>query len=126
MKFCYLLIIAIYNKICNNFSFFKIIKKTYSESFLNDGRYCAITTVLRHDEYCPIHTVPAVNAEIRTANNGKIRLESWQFQKRSIPYLRWLQYFNFPLPSEFHKYIFPPWPWNSIIIYPPPVQICHF
>lgn len=73
MKFCYLLIIAIYNKICNNFSFFKIIKKTYSESFLNDGRYCAITTVLRHDEYCPIHTVPAVNAEIRTANNGKIR-----------------------------------------------------
>ena len=54
MKFCYLLIIAIYNKICNNFSFFKIIKKTYSESFLNDGRYCAITTVLRHDEYCPI------------------------------------------------------------------------
>lgn len=80
MKFCYLLIIAIYNKICNNFSFFKIIKKTYSESFLNDGRYCAITTVLRHDEYCPIHTVPAVNAEIRTANNGKIR-----FEKLAIP-----------------------------------------
>lgn len=43
----------------------------------------------------------------------------WQFQKRSIPYHGWLQYFNFHLPSEFHKYIFPPWPWNSIIILPP-------
>lgn len=32
----------------------------------------------------------------------------WQFQKRSIPYHGWLQYFNFPLPSEFHKYIYSP------------------
>lgn len=88
MKFCYLLIIAIYNKICNNFSFFKIIKKTYSKSFLNDGRYCAITTVLRHDEYCPIHTVPAVNAEIRTANNGKIRFENLAIPEKIHTILR--------------------------------------
>lgn len=33
---------------------------------------------------------------------AKSDLRIWQFQKRSIPYYGWLQYFNFPLPSEFH------------------------
>ena len=42
------------------------------------------------------------------------------FQKISIPYHGWHEYFNPPLPSEIPKCLSPPYPPNSKIANPPP------